>query len=156
MPLELKFEDTVPPGFGRTILEAQIETSFARKNEMLMRILEELKKNGLVLSKEEEIRARYCIDEAMTNAMLHGNRLDKQKRVVVAVYMADDKWGVRVEDEGKGFSPDLVPDPDAPQSLLLEHGRGIVIIKAFMDEVRFYRNGCGLLMVKYRHNVHKT
>jgi serine/threonine-protein kinase RsbW len=153
MPLELKFEDCAPPAFGKTILSVQVETSLVRKNEVLMQILEELKKNGLVLSKEEEIHARYCIDEAMANAMLHGNRLDKQKHVSVAVYMADDRWGVRVEDEGKGFSPDMVPDPDDPQSLLLEHGRGIVIMKAFMDEVRFYRNGCGLLMAKRRRKL---
>ncbi|MDQ7779609.1 MAG: ATP-binding protein [Planctomycetota bacterium] len=150
MPLDLRFEKEVPAGFGKTVLEVQIESTLARKSEVLLKVLDELKKHGLVRSKEDEIHIRYCVDEAIANAILHGNRLDRKKNVFVTVYLSDDMWGVRVEDQGKGFSPDMVPDPDDPQSLLLEHGRGILIMKAFMDEVKFYRNGCGLLMTKKR------
>ena len=68
-------------------------------------------------------------------------------------YSLDEVWGhiehpEDCEDEGEGFKPSDVPDPDDPESLLLEHGRGIVLMKSIMDDVRYYRNGSCLVLLR--------
>ncbi len=87
---------------------------------------------------DEEIdRISMAVREATVNAVLHGNQYDPKKRVTVAFEATPETLSVTVRDEGKGLNPDSVPDPLAPENLLKQSGRGIFLIRAFMDEVRF-------------------
>jgi len=87
---------------------------------------------------EEEIdRISMAVREATVNAVLHGNQYDPKKRVTVAFEATAESLSVSVRDEGKGLDPNRVPDPLAPENLLKQSGRGIFLIRAFMDEVRF-------------------
>ena len=87
---------------------------------------------------EEEIdRISMAVREATVNAVLHGNQYDPKKRVTVAFEATPESLSVSVRDEGKGLDPSRVPDPLAPENLLKQSGRGIFLIRAFMDEVRF-------------------
>ena len=87
---------------------------------------------------EEEIdRVAMSVREATVNAVLHGNQYDPKKRVTVAFEVTPESLSVSVRDEGKGLDPGSVPDPLAPENLLKQSGRGIFLIRAFMDEVRF-------------------
>jgi serine/threonine-protein kinase RsbW len=87
---------------------------------------------------EEEIdRISMAVREATVNAVLHGNQYDPKKRVTVAFEATPQTLSVAVRDEGKGLDPSSVPDPLAPENLLKQSGRGIFLIRAFMDEVRF-------------------
>jgi serine/threonine-protein kinase RsbW len=86
---------------------------------------------------EETDRIAMSVREATVNAVLHGNQYDPKKRVTVAFEVTPEILSVSVRDEGKGLDPGSVPDPLAPENLLKQSGRGIFLIRAFMDEVRF-------------------
>ena len=78
-----------------------------------------------------------AVREGMINAILHGNAYDPGKRVNLSFERTGGELIVTISDEGKGFVPEEVPDPLAPENLLKESGRGIFLMRAFMDEVRF-------------------
>lgn len=78
-----------------------------------------------------------AVREGMINAILHGNAYEANKRVSLSFEQNDQELVITISDEGKGFIPDEVPDPLAPENLLKTSGRGIFLMRAFMDEVRF-------------------
>lgn len=81
------------------------------------------------------------LQEALANAIIHGNREDPRKHVHVDCRCEPDEVSIAVKDEGKGFDINNVPDPTAPENIRSVHGRGIHIIKALIDEVRFEEDG---------------
>lgn len=89
-----------------------------------------------------------CLDEAITNAMLHGNEGDP--RLMVEVVVADDgrRWHVGISDQGDGFTAAAIPDPDDPASLLLEHGRGIRLMRAWLNSLTYWRGGATVVMAR--------
>jgi serine/threonine-protein kinase RsbW len=78
-----------------------------------------------------------AVREAMINAVLHGNAYDPNKRVNLSLEQNDRELVVTISDEGRGLEPDEIPDPLAAENLMKQSGRGIFLIRAFMDEVRF-------------------
>lgn len=104
---------------------------------------------GLVNAVTEEIGDRLGLDEesrdaisnsvveACTNAIEHGNKLDPSKHVRVRFRTGPERIEIGVSDQGEGFELERVQDPRTPENLMRERGRGIFILRAFMDEVRF-------------------
>jgi serine/threonine-protein kinase RsbW len=86
---------------------------------------------------EEVQRISMAVREAAVNAVLHGNSYDPRKKVHIAFETTQDALTITIRDEGKGLDPGEIPDPLAPENLLKQSGRGIFLIKAFMDEIRF-------------------
>ena len=84
---------------------------------------------------------RVGLTEALSNAILYGNSGDPDKRVRVALRAVPGEVRVRVSDEGEGFDPGAVPDPRLPENLVLPNGRGVFLMRALMDEVRFNHRG---------------
>lgn len=78
-----------------------------------------------------------AVREATINAVLHGNQHDPAKRVHVTFERSPGGLQVAVRDEGKGFNGTGIPDPLQPENLLKQSGRGIFLIRSFMDEVHF-------------------
>ncbi len=91
---------------------------------------------------------RLAIEEAVINAIKHGNRMDKAKRVIITYSVDERECAISVEDEGQGFDPSSVPDPTADENLELTHGRGLVLIRAYMDDVKFNKKGNRITMRK--------
>ncbi len=96
-----------------------------------------------------------AVRESVVNAIKHGNQGDESKRVVVEFTPVPsrepEELVIRVEDEGEGFDPEDVADPLAPENILKSSGRGIFLIRSFMDEVELRRNttrGMQIRMVK--------
>jgi serine/threonine-protein kinase RsbW len=89
-----------------------------------------------------------ALREALANAILHGNHEDRRKHVHVTCRCESDEVSIAVKDEGQGFDINSVPDPTAPQNLGSVHGRGIHVIRALMDEVRFEQGGAVIHMRK--------
>ena len=96
-----------------------------------------------------------AVRESVVNAIKHGNKNDESKRVIVEftpVPMDEPKeLIIRVQDEGEGFDPEDVADPLAPENILKSSGRGIFLIRSFMDDVRLQRGkerGMEVRMVK--------
>jgi len=88
---------------------------------------------------DEDVRdgISMAVREAMINAVLHGNAYDSAKRVNLSLEQNGRELIITIGDEGKGLEPEEVPDPLAPENLMKQSGRGIFLIRAFMDEVRF-------------------
>ena len=78
-----------------------------------------------------------AVREAVINAMRHGNREQSDKRVEVTMDRREGEVVVRVTDEGAGFDPDSVPDPTAPENLFKPTGRGILLMRQFLDSVEY-------------------
>lgn len=78
-----------------------------------------------------------AVREATINAVLHGNAYDPGKTVEVSFARRAEALEVTVRDQGKGFNVSAIPDPLAPENLLKQSGRGIFLIRTYMDEVRF-------------------
>lgn len=100
------------------------------------------------LDEQEQFRFRLCIDEAVENALKHGNKHDPSKTITLAYFETDDGWGVFVRDEGAGFDPANVPDPETDEALFRENGRGLFILKKFMDTVEYFDEGRTALLFK--------
>ncbi len=92
------------------------------------------------------------LSEAINNAIVHGNKLDKNKKVTVNCNIKKNIIELEVEDQGNGFDPSKVPDPTAPENLEKETGRGIFIIKNLSDNVEFEKNGRLIRMKFYITN----
>ena len=99
----------------------------------------------------EEPKIELALQEALNNAVVHGNRMDSRK-VVHVLCRCELGKGVSlvVSDEGQGFDPSAVPDPVANENLECPHGRGIYFMKSLMDEVSFEREGTEIHMRKWR------
>lgn len=92
-----------------------------------------------------------AIRESVINAIRHGNQSDASKRVFVNFDRDAAELRIRVRDQGDGFDPDTLADPLAPENLLKASGRGIFLIRSFMDDVRLQRaseGGMEVLMIK--------
>jgi serine/threonine-protein kinase RsbW len=77
-----------------------------------------------------------AIRECVINAIKHGNRNDSNKHVFVEFSIVDNVLTIRVRDQGEGFDPGTLSDPLAPENLLKASGRGIFLIRSFMDDVQ--------------------
>jgi serine/threonine-protein kinase RsbW len=93
-----------------------------------------------------------AVREAVINAVLHGNAYDTSKNILVSFETNSDCLTVRICDQGTGFDFSCLPDPLAPENLLRGSGRGIFLIRAFMDEVHFRKlhPGTELTLIKHR------
>jgi serine/threonine-protein kinase RsbW len=120
-----------------------------QKSALLDTVISALRQ--LHLTRDEELRVRLCLDEAITNAIRHGNRHDPNRFVAAELRAQPHRWTITVTDEGTGFTPCDIPDPEDAAALLRETGRGLLLIREFMDEVAFYRDGRCIWMA--RHTV---
>jgi serine/threonine-protein kinase RsbW len=110
--------------------------------------------NNLTLSEENYGNILLSLSEAINNAIVHGNKMDKNKFVTVSYRILPDTIEISVEDQGQGFDPNSIPDPTAPENIERETGRGIFIIKNLSDEVIFEKNGRKITM-KFRLTKNK-
>ncbi len=100
------------------------------------------------LTRAEEIDCAAALSEGIANAMRHGNKLDPAKKVRIWVEVEGDTVLFRIRDEGDGFDLSSVPDPTTPEALLRPCGRGIFLMRHYMDEVRYLADGSVLELVK--------
>jgi serine/threonine-protein kinase RsbW len=112
---------------------AEIASRFARQSEM---------------GDDAAFGIDMAVREAVTNAVLHGNRQDETKMVGVAFATTPAGLEITVRDRGEGFNPESVPDPTDPQNLLKSSGRGIFLMRTFMDTVEWSRHPEGGTVVR--------
>lgn len=122
------------------------ETGAGRR--VLDQLLERLEFDGWNGS---EIHAIHlAMEEALVNAIRHGNRSDSTKLVHVLCKLADRFFWTEIRDEGPGFNPDQIPDPTDPERLEIPSGRGLMLMRAFMSRVEFNAAGNCVVMEKAR------
>ncbi|MEH0158110.1 ATP-binding protein [Limibacter armeniacum] len=90
-----------------------------------------------------------AVTESVNNAIIHGNKNNKDKNVHLSLVMEDDNISFTVEDEGIGFNFLDLPDPTAPENIDKPGGRGIFLIKHLADEVRFTQEGKRVEIIFY-------
>ena len=89
---------------------------------------------------EEDLdRIGMSVRECMVNAVVHGNRYSSHKKVHFSVSSARGRLTIRVADQGEGFDPEGLPDPLSGDNILRHSGRGIFLMKAFMDDLQMRR-----------------
>ncbi len=82
-----------------------------------------------------------CLTEAVNNAIVHGNRLDEQKEIMVSCHERDHEIQFMISDEGSGFNPSDIPDPTSEERIEVEGGRGVFLMKQLTDEIHFLDHG---------------
>lgn len=136
-----------PPKWGETVFEREIPSDQALVPPLVLRAMEFLSAESLVLPKDE-CKVGLCLEEALQNAVLHGNKEDFKKKVRIAVFMSDEEWGVIISDEGKGFDPKKVRDPLEGESLWGESGRGLYLMSHYMDRHEYFNGGSTVVMAR--------
>jgi serine/threonine-protein kinase RsbW len=126
-----------------------LESTLASVNKAEQAAMELAAKSGF--DEDECGRVSMAVREATVNAVLHGNRYDATKRVTISFETTPEALTVSVRDEGEGLDTANIPDPLAPENLLKQSGRGIFLIRAFMDEIRFraLSPGTEITMIKF-------
>jgi serine/threonine-protein kinase RsbW len=98
----------------------------------------------LGLSEEQLSVLLLAVTEATTNAIIHANKCDPTKLVKIHAQIEDSKLLIKIKDEGKGFDPSKLPDPTEPENLLKDSGRGVFLMKVYMDDVKYNVTPTGL------------
>jgi len=101
---------------------------------------------------DEVMKIGMAVRESMVNAVVHGNRYNAHKKVRFSVGHNTHRFTVRISDEGEGFDFESLPDPLAPENIMRTSGRGIFLIRSFMDEFQMRhleRGGTEVTLVKY-------
>ncbi len=91
-------------------------------------------------------RIMLTLSEAVTNAIVHGNKQDPEKKVFVSAHHEARTLKINVEDEGKGFNPEELPNPLKEENLLDQGGRGVYLIKQYSDKVEYSEGGRKITM----------
>jgi serine/threonine-protein kinase RsbW len=102
---------------------------------------------------EEVMKIAMAVREAAVNAVLHGNAYDPGKKVIVNFERTNQELVITIRDQGKGLDLSKIPDPLAPENLLKTSGRGIFLIRSFMDEVEINpsQTGTEIKLIKHVH-----
>lgn len=102
---------------------------------------------------EEQLHdIKLSLEEALVNAIKHGNKLDLRLSVSVSAESSDNALAITVTDQGKGYDFKNVPDPTNAANLSKLSGRGVFLIHNRMDKVEFLSGGCSIKMIKYFKN----
>lgn len=139
----------VPEEFGiddSVLLELVVQNDLRAAKAPEERILADLDAHGYDV--DTTFAIKLALEEALTNAVKHGNRNDGSKQIVVRYHIAPDRAVIMVRDEGPGFTPDEIPDPTAEENLERPNGRGIMLMQAYMTDVRFNQAGNEVWLLK--------
>jgi len=127
-------------------LRFTIRSDFQEGHEVQKRILDDVEKAGF--NSTSTFAIKLALEEALINAIKHGNKLDPGKQVVIEARVTPAETEIIIEDEGKGFQRDCVPDPTLEENLDKCSGRGILLMEAYMNRVEWSRGGRRVRMVK--------
>jgi serine/threonine-protein kinase RsbW len=127
------------------VLRATIPSDFLAGRDVQQAIMGEVQKHNY--GTETVFAIRIALEEAIVNAIKHGNRLDPAKKVFVEAKVTPKRAEIIIEDQGEGFERHHVPDPTAEENLYKCSGRGVLLIESYMDS-EWTRGGRRVRMVK--------
>jgi serine/threonine-protein kinase RsbW len=99
---------------------------------------------------------KLALEEALVNAIKHGNQMDRNKSVKIAYRLHADRFEVHIADDGPGFDPGDVPDPTAFENLERPCGRGLMLMRHYMTHVAYNERGNAVSMTKHFRNNGKA
>jgi serine/threonine-protein kinase RsbW len=127
-------------------LERSLPSEVAAISPFVDKLMLLIRKCGCVPEGDSDVEV--ALREALANAIIHGNHENPGKHVHVRCRCKPDEVSIAVKDEGRGFDVNNIADPTAPENIGSVHGRGIYLMKALMDEVRFEEGGVVVQMRK--------
>jgi serine/threonine-protein kinase RsbW len=139
--------DTASDSFVDVVIPS--DTAEARR---VQEQIELLLQTGQV-SERDIFSIKLALEEALVNAIKHGNQMDRSKSVRIAYRLQNDRFEILIRDEGCGFDPSDVPDPTAVENLERPCGRGLMLMRHYMSAVSFTEGGNCVSMSKvFRSN----
>jgi serine/threonine-protein kinase RsbW len=130
-----------------------------KKGKIIINSLEEI--NNTVINFEKYLQdlnlvfndvcsIKLCLQEALLNGFIHGNNYDKTKDLIFTYAFNEKEHYLKmiIEDEGDGFDLSQLPDPTNEENILNEHGRGVFIVKEYMDSVKYNKKGNKVTLIK--------
>jgi serine/threonine-protein kinase RsbW len=131
-----------------------IRSSYDDAREIQRMIREEVEKAGF--DADSQFAIKLALEEALINAIKHGNKLDEKKSVHVEWHVTPQAAEIIIEDEGPGFKRTAVPDPTDEKNLEKLTGRGLLLIEAYMSAVEYSKGGRRVRLLKknHRHGGH--
>jgi serine/threonine-protein kinase RsbW len=118
-------------------------------------VLEAVKPVGLRTGRQQNLAV--AVSEALSNAAVHGNRLNPDSKVVVTVEVTPETRAVvDVKDSGEGFDASRLTDPTEPHRLLAPAGRGVYLMQALVDEVRYNKKGNRVRLTMHRRKPRRS
>lgn len=128
--------------------ERLIPSETAAGKQVIDELLSDLVR--LQWGEQEIFGIHLAVEEAVVNAIKHGNQFSTDKSVRVCYHLNSDALRVEVTDQGNGFDPEAVPDPTDDDNLECPSGRGLMLMRSFMTVVRFNEQGNSVLMERVR------
>ncbi len=125
---------------GEVIFEREFPGEEKLIAPVVLRLIEFLEHEQL-LSRQGRMQFQLCLDEAMKNAVMHGNKGDSGKTTKVQVIAGNGCFWVVIMDEGDGFDPESIPDPVSDIGILNESGRGLYLMQHYAQKVEFWNEG---------------
>lgn len=136
----MKIREEEAPVRGETLLETRIQSDLCLKTPLTLRIVSELVSEGLIKEDERE-KLEICCEEAIKNAIVHGNGENLARWVLVRVFRDGNEWGISVKDQGAGFGEEEIERTKDPCLVWKEEGRGIQVMEHVMDKVEYFSGG---------------
>jgi len=103
---------------------------------------------------DRRINIPLACDEALTNAIIHGNQSDARKKVSLHIYVSSSRFKIKIKDQGEGFNVGEVVDPTKGQAVMRSSGRGIYLMQSIMDTVAYSESGSSVELEKINGNSH--
>lgn len=128
------------------MIRATIASDFAESRDASDKIMEEVERLGYAPASVFAIK--LAVEEAVINAIKHGNKYDLGKKVHIEAQISPEQAEISVEDEGPGFERCCVPDPRRDENLRKCSGRGILLIEAYMSSVSWSNRGRRITMIR--------
>lgn len=129
-------------------LDKKIPSDTSEARTLLDNLLSQLGDYGW--PEEDKFGIHLAVEEALMNAIKHGNQRDPEKSVDVKYFLSSEMLRVSITDEGEGFDPNDVPDPTLDENLELPSGRGLMLMRTFMSLVEYNEKGNAVLMEKMK------
>ncbi len=136
------------PNDWNVLLETAIPSDCLAGREVMDSFLAKLE--AVDWLQEDLFGIHLAVEEALVNAIRHGNKEDTGKQVRFSCKLAEDRLRIEIEDEGSGFTPSDVPDPTDEENLEVPSGRGIMLMRNFMSYVEYNARGNCVVMEKSR------
>ncbi len=127
-------------------LKFKIPSDHKHQHEVQSAILDEVARRGF--NSQSTFAIKLALEEAMINAVKHGNKLNPNKTVWIEAKISPTVAEIVIEDEGPGFDRKSVPDPTAEENLEKCSGRGILLMESYMNSVKWTNGGRRVKMVK--------
>jgi serine/threonine-protein kinase RsbW len=125
-----------------------IESSAAAVGRLCCQLLAEATGNNF--NGDDVFAIHLALEEALLNAVQHGNKADTTRQIGVECLITPEKFDISITDQGSGFNPEVVPDPRSEENLYKSWGRGLLLMRSYMDVVEYNKTGNCVHMIKYK------